>query len=106
GPEGDHLAALVQDREDRAVAEAVVMPALVLALEDQAGLEQQRRRELLAQGAEQVVPGVGRSPGPDPLQRLLLEAAAEQVLSRPRPRRRPEFVREVLGGRLEQGQPP
>ena len=102
--EGHDLPALVEDREDRAVAEAVVVPALVLPLEDQAGLEEERRRELLSQRAEQVVPRIGSGAGPDPLQRLLLEAAAEQVLARPRPRRGPEVVREVLGGRLQQGQ--
>ena len=100
--ERDHLARLVQDREDRAVAEAVVVAFLALALEHEAGLQQQRRSELAAQRAEQVVPGVARGAGADLLERLLLEAAAEQVLARLRAGGGPERAREVLRRRFHE----
>ena len=66
------------DREDGAVAEAVVVAACrLLLLEHEAGrLERAPAEKLAPQGVEEVAPGVGRGAGPDPLEGLLLEAAA------------------------------
>src|SRR6266511_3359032 len=102
--EGHHLTGLAQDREDRAVAEPVVVPVLALALEHEPRREEDLRRELAAQRAQEVVPGVARRPRPDALQGLLLEPAAEQVLPGLGARGGPEVPGEVLGGRLHEGQ--
>ena len=78
------------------------MALLALPLEDEARGQEQPGRELAPQRAEEVVPRVARGARADPLERLLLEAAAEEVLARLRARGRPEGAREVLGRRLHE----
>src|SRR5205085_4026249 len=76
--------------------------ARLLTFADEAGRHQEVHREAALERLEQVAPAVGGGAGADPLQRLLLEATAEQVLAGPRPRSRPEVPLEVLAGGVEE----
>ena len=101
--EGHHLARLVQDREDRAVAEAVVVALLALPLEDEAGLLQER--------AERTSPAARRGGRPRRRARRPARIRSSVSFRKPRPRRYsrafgprggPEGPREVLGRRLHE----
>ena len=102
--EGHDLAALVQDGKDGPPPEAVVVSALVLALEDEARGEEDRGREPVLERVQEVVPALAGRSRADALEGLLLEPAAQEVLAGLRAGSGPERPGEVLARRLHQGQ--